>query len=365
MQKGVPAGAGPRDEPAATPQTTAGAAGAPYPWPKSLRLLVRSLRRLGLLKNPPPSRDALIERGLREMDSDRASLYQQIFESSPAAMALTNPEFEIVVANPALAQLLERSGPDICGRPLTSLCAPPYPPRLQLMAEKAAQQDATVVVEHRLGRETAEGWARTSMRRLATNDANFALVVVVEDMTSAQEALEQQRREAELDPLTGLLNRRGGDRRLRGALDRMAQNGAVAVILFDTDGFKEINDRYGHTAGDEILAGIAGRLRSAIRYGDDVARLGGDEFIVVASVAGEEEAGRIAERCVAAVAEPFRGSKGDHPLHVTLSAGVAVARPGDGGSAPVDVEALIDGADRALYRAKNAGGNRWVLAEGR
>lgn len=364
MQGGVFAGGWPPERTVVKLQSAAGGPDGPYPWPGSIKRLARSLRRVGLVKGSPGQGGTLIERGLREMDSDQDPFYRHVFESSPAPMAVTDRDLQIMVANPALARLLERPEADICGRPLTSLCAAPYPPRLQLMAEKAAQQDGTVVVEHRLARRSGEGWARTSMRRLVGPGAEPALVVVVEDITSDQEALEQHRREAELDPLTGLLNRRGGDRRLRAALDRMAQNGLVAVILCDTDGFKEINDRFGHTAGDEILAGIAGRLRSAIRFGDDVARLGGDEFIVVARVADEAEAGAIAERCVTTVAEPFRGSKGDRPLHVTLSAGVAVVRPGADASAPADVEAVIDGADRALYRAKNAGGNRWAMADG-
>jgi diguanylate cyclase (GGDEF)-like protein len=185
------------------------------------------------------------------------------------------------------------------------------------------------------------------------------MVAVVEDITSDQEALEQQKREAELDPLTGLLNRRGGDRRLRLALDQMAQHGPLAVIVTDADGFKEINDRFGHAAGDEVLSGIAGRLRSAIRHGDDVARLGGDEFIIVARVADEAEAQTIASRCVNTMAEPIRASRAGGPQRVTLSAGLAVAYPGQS----VSADLLLDSADQALYRAKAEGGNCWVMAE--
>ena len=134
-------------------------------------------------------------------------------------------------------------------------------------------------------------------------------------------------------------------------------SGPVAVIICDADGLKQINDRYGHAAGDAALLKLARRLRGAVRAGDDVARMGGDEFIVVARVAGMGEAEAIAERCVRAVGEPL-GREAAGPGHVTVSAGVAVAQPGQA----ADPGRLLEQADRALYEAKRRGGNRWYMS---
>lgn len=333
-------------------------AGPKSPWSKRLA------RRIQLATRARRRRPPRLQIGRDDLDFDvresSPSLYRRVFAEAPIAIALLDGELRIVDANRELVRILGRTGDELRSSPVTILAAPPYPARLALMSQKAATGGGPVVVEHRyLRSDGSEGWARTSIRRIDTGDPQVCMVCTIEDITSDLRALEEQRREAELDPLTGLLNRRGGDRRLKTALERMAQSGPIAVIICDADGFKEVNDRFGHGAGDEVLLGMAGRLRSAIRTGDDVARLGGDEFIVVARVADEREAASVAERCVRTVGRPFRaGDFGELPQQVTLSAGVAVAHP----EGPVDAGALVAAADRALYEAKASGGNKWVLA---
>lgn len=300
-------------------------------------------------------------RALRDLDEreSRRSLYRRVFEEAPVAMALLDVGLRIVEANAELRNMLGRTPADLHGSPVATV-ASPQPARLGLMASKAAGGAGRVAVRHRYRRaDGTEGWARTSIRRADLDDPVVAFLCVVEDFTNDQMALEEQRREAERDPLTGLLNRRGGDRRLRWALEKMAEAGPVAVVVCDADRFKEVNDRFGHGAGDELLAGMAARLRSAVRAGDEVARMGGDEFIVVARVKDESEAAAIADRCVRTASGPFRLSGVDaHSEQVTLSAGVAVAYPGG----PVEPGSLIAAADRALYSAKADGGGRWKLA---
>lgn len=301
-------------------------------------------------------------RALRDLDDREAqsSVYRTIFDEAPVGMAMLDAHLRLMDVNRELARMVGRRRDQLLGSQVTVLASPPHPARLGLMARKAASGAGPVVVEHRYPRPGgAEGWARTSIRRIDTGDSSVALVCTLEDITSDQMALEEQRREAELDPLTGLLNRRGGDRRLRAALERMAESGPVAVILCDADRFKEVNDRFGHAAGDELLSGVACRLRAAIRAGDDVARIGGDEFIIVARVANEDEAAAIARRCVGTASQPFGFRSEGHPAeHVTLSAGVAVAYPGG----PVEPRSLLAAADRALYAAKAAGGDTWKMA---
>jgi diguanylate cyclase (GGDEF)-like protein/PAS domain S-box-containing protein len=289
-------------------------------------------------------------------------VYRRVFEEAPVAMALLDADLRIVEANRELVSMLGLQPGAVEGRPIDAVLSRGPRSRVGLMARKAVSGGGPVVVEHRYPRgDGLGGWARTSIRQVDDAGPGVRAVCVLQDLTNDQMALEEQRRQAELDPLTGLLNRRGGDRRIRGALERLAQSGPVAVIVCDVDRFKQVNDRFGHAAGDEVLASTAGRLRATIRGGDDVARMGGDEFIVVAKVSDEHEAAALADRCVRVVGQPLRlGGAGVGPERVTISAGVAVAHPGG----PVEPRELIGAADRALYAAKSRGGAGWVLAVG-
>jgi diguanylate cyclase (GGDEF)-like protein len=140
------------------------------------------------------------------------------------------------------------------------------------------------------------------------------------------------RADAALDPLTGLLNRRG----LAGWADGQSRDTAVAVVTFDVDGLKSLNDRDGHAGGDEALAAVALSLAAECRSGQAAARLGGDEFVLVAPAADLDAARAVARRVERAVVTEaaHRG--------VGLSAGSSAGRL-------ADLDQLVAGADRALY----------------
>jgi diguanylate cyclase len=157
---------------------------------------------------------------------------------------------------------------------------------------------------------------------------------------------------AETDALTGLPNRRGLRHRLEGSLPRCEPGRLGAVYMVDLDGFKAVNDRLGHDAGDVLLMAVAARLRRRVRAGDTVARLGGDEFVVCAdALTGSDEAQRLGEKLVEAMCEPFQIN--GHECRVGLTAGYALA-PLDGS----DPDALLKLADAALYAGKAAGKGR-------
>lgn len=152
------------------------------------------------------------------------------------------------------------------------------------------------------------------------------------------------------DPLTQLPNRVAFNETLDGALKRFALSGEeFAVLLLDLDRFKEVNDRFGHPAGDEFLVQVASRLQRCTRAAEHVARIGGDEFaLVMANLARSEDALEIADRFVAAFTEPFL-IEGREFVGAT-SVGIVLA-PRDGNT-PLDI---MKNADAALYRAKKAG----------
>lgn len=159
---------------------------------------------------------------------------------------------------------------------------------------------------------------------------------------------------AQYDSLTGLINRTLFQDRMTGALTRARRDGGLVTLMFlDIDGFKDVNDRYGHAVGDDLLRQIAGRLVTALRETDTVARLGGDEFTIILEGGKRvEDAGRVATKVLKAVAAPYTVS--DREIVVTASIGISVY-PVDGDS----YSDLMKGADTAMYQAKSAGKNTY------
>ncbi|MDA9543857.1 MULTISPECIES: bifunctional diguanylate cyclase/phosphodiesterase [unclassified Bradyrhizobium] len=157
-------------------------------------------------------------------------------------------------------------------------------------------------------------------------------------------------RTVRLDPLTHLPNRVAFNETLDAALKRLALSGEeFAVLLLDLDRFKEVNDQFGHPAGDEFLVQVASRLQRCTRAAEHVARIGGDEFaLVMANLTRPEDALEIAERFVAAFSEPFQIE--GRQMVGAISVGIVLA-PRDGNT-PLD---LMKNADAALYRAKKVG----------
>jgi two-component system, cell cycle response regulator len=162
------------------------------------------------------------------------------------------------------------------------------------------------------------------------------------------------------DFLTGWHNRRYFHNRLREELARAERTGKpLACLMIDVDNFKDINDRFGHLAGDEALKEVARRAEAEIRAGDTGARFGGDEFAILLSGAEVVHAVKLAERIHNSVGNtPIRVHGGAH-VTVTLSVGLATARPQPRShDYKALAERLIAEADAALYRAKSAGRNR-------
>jgi diguanylate cyclase (GGDEF)-like protein len=165
------------------------------------------------------------------------------------------------------------------------------------------------------------------------------------------------------DELTGLSNRRGffqlGERELERAL-RFER--ALAVLLFDIDHFKRVNDTYGHSAGDEVLRALADCIRQNIRGIDVAGRYGGEEFVLVLPETPLGRAVEIAERLRRSIANcvvPLYSSRDEESctsLTITVSIGVTVLRPEDR-----TLQGLVDRADQAQYQAKHAGRNRVVV----
>jgi diguanylate cyclase (GGDEF)-like protein/PAS domain S-box-containing protein len=198
-------------------------------------------------------------------------------------------------------------------------------------------------------------WCESVVRPVLGDDgALHEMQLSTRDVTARVEAEHRLARMALTDPLTGLANRAA----LTQQLDELLGEGQQVSLLFlDLDRFKVVNDSLGHSAGDELLRTVAGRLVGACRDGDVVARLGGDEFVVVAQGLDEEGAVGLADRIQQVLGGPV--NVGGHELVLTASVGI-VATP-SGTTLEQDAETLLRDADVSMYRAKARGRARAVV----
>jgi diguanylate cyclase (GGDEF)-like protein len=190
-------------------------------------------------------------------------------------------------------------------------------------------------------------------RRLLETLASIAASAL--DKAALHEDVAEQ---ATTDALTGLANRRSFEDQVRATLLGMRASDGSGIIFVDLDRFKQINDEYGHQAGDEVLVEVSSRLCAAVRGGDVVARLGGDEFtILLRGVNSDDDAVIVAERVLTSMRHPITLSSG---IDVWTSPSIGIALALQIGLDPVTV---LKEADDAMYEAKRAGKDCWRLAE--
>ena len=183
---------------------------------------------------------------------------------------------------------------------------------------------------------------------------NVAIHQIVTADRGREEAQAELAHQAAHDSLTGLPNRAQCLELLTGTLNRAQRSGAMIGLLFvDLDGFKAVNDTFGHGAGDDVLRSVSRRMQTVVRGGDVVGRLGGDEFVVLLEpVVDERSAVEVGERLIANVSAPIVLANGE-AVSVGASVGVAISQ-----DAGTDADALLVEADTAAYRAKNRGRGR-------
>ena len=275
--------------------------------------------------------------------------YRNFVESMSDGAATVSAQGIVLYANQALADLVGASCEEIVGQPLVQLATPACREALSRIRSDGGPIDLTLLPSS--GGAVPVRISCSSPFRI--NGHSITCVTVI-DLTGERLAEAKLAHLAQHDALTGLPNRTMLTERIHQALaDRVAPGSMTALLFCDVDGFKNVNDAYGHQVGDDTLRVIALRLTETVRPGDTVARIGGDEFVVLCrGLSKPSDAVAIAARIRDAVALPTRSMPVE--LDITISIGIALAFEDDTEASP---DSLLRDADEAMYKAKRQGAN--------
>ncbi|SFY18213.1 EAL domain-containing protein [Streptomyces atratus] len=287
--------------------------------------------------------------------------FRSLVQGSSDVIMIAAPTGVLRYVSPAAAGVYGRDADDLVGAELASIIHPEDLGRVvhEVRRFLAAPpgEEPTTRIECRFRSGTGD-WLNVES---TVNRHQGGLILNSRDVTERVRLQAQLQHSAEHDPLTDLPNRALFTKRVRQALGgRRSGDSGTAVLFIDLDGFKAVNDRLGHQAGDELLIQAARRLHESVRAGDTAARLGGDEFATIIlgdgtrdQSARECQVHEIADRLRLTLSQPYRIGAGE--VRVAASIGVAFAEPG---ITPSD---LMRNADLAMYRAKAGGKDRVEL----
>ena len=284
--------------------------------------------------------------------ADGAALLELLAHNLTETLVLLDSEETIGWVSPSLHTLTGWSVADWLHQPFAEIFAcpagAPEPVNLQTwLPEAGAVGSRRLRVSDRKG---GWSWMDVSARRL--QEQPFSVLLSLRGADEQELRERRLNRLATVDTLTKLFNRSTAIERLEERIGAGRDHAEPLALLYvDCDGFKEINDHYGHAAGDAVLRTIGARIRQQIRQGDLAARLGGDEFLVVLDGIHQAAAAmQVADTLVRSAAEPIPWN--DQTLRLSVSVGVALHASGE------DTELLLRRADHAMYAAKASGRNR-------
>lgn len=285
-----------------------------------------------------------------------------IFQHAIDAIVITDAKGNIQMVNRAFEAMFGVQSQAMAGRQIAKLI--PDWKQLSALSRKRRQHDQAqkVVAErngiHADGRDIP---LRIALTRVIEDELDFCISFLM-DLTvfrQQQSALEKLLTE---DPLTGLFNRRGMLSMMHGMVSQLhaahAQQGII-LLFVDLDGFKAVNDSYGHPIGDEVLMSIAQRLPNGLRDEDMVCRYGGDEFVILLTFSSHPEAlaSMVAEKLIDIIKQPIKLQSGQY-INVGCSIGIAYGWP----KTADEIEALLQKADSAMYQAKKGEAGKVIFS---
>jgi diguanylate cyclase (GGDEF)-like protein/PAS domain S-box-containing protein len=311
-------------------------------------------------ENGDPSGMIGIDRDSTEsvQNQEKARLAAQVFDTTSEAILITDAQAKIISVNKAFSEITGYDAKEALGRNPRFLKSgrhdQAYYQKMWKMLEENGSWRGEIWNRRKDG-EIYPEWLTIS----AVKDENEVVtnyMAIFIDITQRKQNEELLRFLATHDPLTNLPNRELFRNRLRRAISRSQRSGKkVAVLMLDLDGFKAVNDTFGHANGDIVLQTVAERLVGSVRESDTVARLGGDEFIIILEgVASEADATLVVQKILRSTTRPY--ALNGHRADLTTSIGISLF-PDDGG----DTDKLMRYADTAMYRAKSEGKDRYIF----
>ena len=293
------------------------------------------------------------ERGLREV----RERFESAFDNAPIGMALIATDDRWLQVNDALCRITGQTEEEL---KTTTLRAMTHPDDIDLDKESLKQLLAGQTSSYQVEKRYRHAWGHyvwvlvTASIVRDENGGPLYLVTQVQDISERRELARRLEYFVNHDFLTGLFNRRHFEQELARETERVARYGDPgAVMVIDIDNFKDVNDTFGHKAGDDVLKGVGALLRQRLRQTDIVARVGGDEFAVLLPQTAPDHAQVVADEMVKALGRQV-AMLADRSIRVTASVGVALF---DG---LTDIEVLAY-ADLAMYEAKETGRNRFAI----
>ncbi|WP_240500458.1 two-component system response regulator [Pseudomonas syringae] len=275
------------------------------------------------------------------------SFNASILDNIAEGILVVGGDGRIDYANPAITRMLGCSGGELQGTELITWIDTPREDSWQTSLWLDHLQRGESLRLHDASLRSRDGQTvPVALSCAALPNCQQAMTIVALDMSAARELYRKLEDMTITDTLTGLLNRRGFTQALEAAISRNQRTGRLSALLFlDLDGFKQINDKFGHDRGDEALRWVSAQLQACLRPYDRLARIGGDEFtVIIEGVQGRNDATAVAEKLVQQVA----ADQDSFPL----GASIRIACLPESGSS---VEDIMRAADSAMYEAKHLG----------
>ncbi len=301
--------------------------------------------------------------GVPGFNPDDSCLYRQIVDALDEGVYLVDSERRITYWNTGAEKLTGFTSAEVIGRACCdgilqhvtesddSMCAGACPISKTLLSGEVCSSE--VYLRHKAGHRLP-----VRVRVSPLRDESGDLIGAVESFSdnrptvAVRAQLAELRRQAMLDPLTGLGNRRFAEQELTHRLDELSRYGwNFGVIFVDVDRFKAVNDRWGHEVGDEVLKMVARDLQVDLRETDRVCRWGGEEFLAIVLNVDEHRLLYVANK-LRYLVEQSGFERDGAPVRVTVSVGATMAKPGE------SREQLVARADELMYHSKRSGRNR-------
>jgi diguanylate cyclase (GGDEF)-like protein/PAS domain S-box-containing protein len=294
---------------------------------------------------------------------DSAQRYQDLYNKTPALLFSMNTDGVVTDASVYFLQKLGYKKASLIGHPMSDMVCENFPGAGNEFAERLANggqlTNFQTCIKTRRGEKMDVLINTISMSSSRDDDSSNISLCVMTDISKQVHAQDTVFRQANYDVVTELPNRFFFNNRFRSLLDSALRvQSPVTVVFIDLDRFKWVNDTFGHSVGDALLAEAGARIRKAVEERALVCRFGGDEFIVALHRSREAvKKSKVAEYLLRTLADPFRIQQ--HEIHLSASIGIS-SFPSDG----ENPDELIGAADTAMYHAKNRGGDGYEFYEG-